>query len=90
MPAYGFNVGDNAMARSSSPSREERALFFNSSNARCSTLSKEKDTCYAACKDLEDYAIRATDGTIGHVTDFYFDDEAWVIRYLVVDTGTWL
>ncbi len=40
--------------------------------------------------DLEDYAIRATDGTIGHVKDFYFDDQAWVIRYLVVDTGTWL
>lgn len=40
--------------------------------------------------DLEGYAIRATDGTIGHVKDFYFDDEAWVIRYLVVDTGSWL
>ena len=41
-------------------------------------------------KDLEDYAIRATDGIIGHVKDFYFDDKAWVIRYLIVDTGTWL
>jgi uncharacterized protein YrrD len=41
-------------------------------------------------KNLEDYAIRATDGIIGHVKDFYFDDKAWVIRYLVVDTGTWL
>ena len=40
--------------------------------------------------DLEGYAIHATDGNIGHVTDFYFDDEAWVIRYLIVDTGTWL
>lgn len=40
--------------------------------------------------DLDDCTIRATDGTIGHVRDFYFDDEAWVIRYLVVDTGTWL
>jgi len=40
--------------------------------------------------DLEDYAIHATDGIIGHVKDFYFDDEAWVIRYLVVDTGSWL
>ena len=40
--------------------------------------------------DLEGYAIRASDGTIGHVTDFYFDDEAWVIRYLIVDTGNWL
>ena len=40
--------------------------------------------------DLEGYAIRASDGTIGHVKDFYFDDAAWVIRYLVVDTGGWL
>lgn len=40
--------------------------------------------------DLEDYAIRATDGAIGQVKDFYFDDEAWVIRYLIVETGTWL
>jgi hypothetical protein len=40
--------------------------------------------------DLQDYAIRATDGDIGHVTDFYFDDERWAVRYLVVETGTWL
>jgi hypothetical protein len=40
--------------------------------------------------DLESYAIGATDGPIGHVKDFYFDDDAWVIRYLVVETGTWL
>jgi len=40
--------------------------------------------------DLKGYAIHATDGNVGHVTDFYFDDEAWVIRYLVVDTGNWL
>jgi hypothetical protein len=41
-------------------------------------------------KDLEGYAIRATDGIIGRVEDFYFDDLAWTIRYLVVDTGSWL
>ena len=41
-------------------------------------------------KDLEHYAIGATDGQIGHVKDLYFDDDAWVIRYLVVETGTWL
>jgi len=41
-------------------------------------------------KDLEGYAIGATDGTIGHVKDFYFDDHKWVIRYLVVETGDWL
>ena len=40
--------------------------------------------------DLENYAIRAVDGTIGHVENFYFDDETWVIRYLAVETGNWL
>jgi len=41
-------------------------------------------------KDLEDYAVGAMDGIVGHVKDFYFDDKAWVIRYLVVNAGTWL
>ena len=41
-------------------------------------------------KDLRGYAILATDGVIGKVDDFYFDDEDWGIRYLVVDTGSWL
>jgi hypothetical protein len=40
--------------------------------------------------DLEGYVIGATDGPIGHVKDLYFDDRAWVVRYLVVDTGPWL
>ena len=41
-------------------------------------------------KYLENYTIRATDGEIGHVKDFYFDDDVWVVRYLVVNAGTWL
>ncbi len=40
--------------------------------------------------ELEGYAIRATDGLIGHITDLYFDDERWVVRYFVVETGSWL
>ncbi len=32
----------------------------------------------------------ATDGEIGKVKDFYFDDLTWTIRYLVVETGNWL
>ena len=34
--------------------------------------------------------LRATDGEIGHVRDFYFDDKNWNVRYLVADTGHWL
>ena len=38
-------------------------------------------------KDMEDYTIGATDGLIGRVRDYYFDDQAWVIRYLIVESG---
>lgn len=34
--------------------------------------------------------LRATDGEIGHVRDFYLDDKTWAVRYLVADTGGWL
>lgn len=34
--------------------------------------------------------LRATDGDIGHIKDFYFDDQNWAVRYVVVDTGWWL
>jgi hypothetical protein len=32
----------------------------------------------------------ASDGEIGHVKDFYFDDRNWAVRYVVADTGSWL
>src|ERR1700743_1459698 len=34
--------------------------------------------------------LEATDGVLGKVEDFYFDDATWTIRYLVVKTGSWL
>jgi uncharacterized protein YrrD len=34
--------------------------------------------------------LDATDGEIGKVEDFYFDDQTWTIRYLIVKTGNWL
>ena len=41
-------------------------------------------------EDLHGYTIHATDGDIGTVHAFFFDDKTWAMRYLVVDTGTWL
>jgi hypothetical protein len=41
-------------------------------------------------KHLRDFTIHATDGELGTVNDLYFDDVTWAIRYLIVDTGTWL
>jgi len=38
-------------------------------------------------KDLERYTVNATDGDIGRVANFLLDDERWIVRYLVVETG---
>jgi hypothetical protein len=36
------------------------------------------------------YAIAASDGLLGTISDFLFDDVGWSVRWLVVDTGNWL
>ena len=41
-------------------------------------------------KKLENLKLRALDGDIGKVREFYFDDKFWTVRYLVADTGGWL
>jgi uncharacterized protein YrrD len=41
-------------------------------------------------KQIQGRALHARDGVIGEVHDVYFDDEFWLVRYLVVETGAWL
>ena len=41
-------------------------------------------------KELRGFAVRATDGRFGTVSDIYFDDRTWRVRYCVVDSGRWL
>jgi hypothetical protein len=41
-------------------------------------------------KQLYGEKLGASDGEIDRAKDFYFDDEKWAIRYVVVDTGAWL
>jgi len=41
-------------------------------------------------KQLYGDKLGASDGDLGQVKDFYFDDQSWAVRYLVADTGAWL
>jgi hypothetical protein len=41
-------------------------------------------------KEMEGFSIKAIDGEIGKLHEFYFDDHTWTIRYIIVDTGSWL
>ncbi len=36
------------------------------------------------------YTIEASDGKVGSVSDFLFDDRSWTLRWLVINTGSWL
>lgn len=39
---------------------------------------------------LMGWRLSAKDGEIGKITDIYFDDRSWQIRYFIVETGNWL
>jgi sporulation protein YlmC with PRC-barrel domain len=39
---------------------------------------------------LKGYKIVGTDGEVGKVDDFFFEQDTWAIRHMVVKTGSWL
>src|ERR1700729_341642 len=47
-------------------------------------------TMLSLAQHLKGFKILATDGELGTVDEFYFDDDTWAIRYLTVSTGGWL
>ena len=57
-------------------------------SARAARLASP-DGALRSAAQVKGYAIHASDGSIGHVSDFVFDNETWAIRYLVVETRNW-
>lgn len=43
-----------------------------------------------SAKRILGHSLEAADGRIGRVADLDFDDQSWIVRYVVVDTGGWL
>lgn len=54
------------------------------------SIEDQGDNHLRSMKTVETYEVSARDGEIGRIADFVFDDEAWQIRYLTAETGTWL
>ncbi|MEO5686809.1 MAG: PRC-barrel domain-containing protein [Burkholderiaceae bacterium] len=67
------------------PTAEQLAIDKAARAARAASA----DGCLRSAAHVKGYDIHATDGNIGHVTDFLFDDETWALRYFVVDTRNW-
>lgn len=41
-------------------------------------------------KSLKGFKLLCPDGEIGKVKELFFNDQTWMVRYLVADTGGWL
>jgi len=67
------------------------AAFENDRQSKLSNkINATKTYMLRSIKQLYGEKLGTSDGEIGHVKDFYFDDQKWGVRYVVVDTGSWL
>jgi hypothetical protein len=53
-------------------------------------VRRSGDSNLRSINEVMGYAIAAIDDEIGEVQDFLVDREEWEVRYLLVDTGSWL
>lgn len=53
-------------------------------------LDADGDPNLRSLREVTEYDIEASDGSIGVVDDLLCDDDLWVVRYMVVDTRKWL
>ncbi|HXH21990.1 MAG TPA: PRC-barrel domain-containing protein [Dehalococcoidia bacterium] len=53
-------------------------------------VASQGDPNLHSAREVAGYKIGATDDSFGSVDDFLIDDEAWLIRYLVLDSGGFL
>lgn len=64
--------------------------LFESLATETSESENRADPHLRSTRHVTGYHIHATDGEIGHVTDFIINEENWAIESLVVDTRNWL
>jgi hypothetical protein len=62
---------------------------IEAANAMRERDQRAADVHLRSSSSVKGYDLQASDGSIGHVQDFVFDDASWTIRYLVVDTRNW-
>jgi len=54
-----------------------------------SMAKQSTDSHLRSSKEVANYYLEATDGEIGGVDGYVFDDEAWAVRYIEVATRNW-
>lgn len=81
----GFYAGGSAAAMDNVPIIDEKIM----KEADPGDKRSDDDLHLRSTKAIMGYHIHASDGDVGHVSDFILDDANWQIMYLVVDTHNW-
>lgn len=84
--------GDGLWPLRSMPAPELTPLRFTALRAPRSAAPGEEAVAALPLRsagELFDFEVHMEGGTLGQVQDVVFDDENWLIRYLVVDTRGW-
>lgn len=96
---YGWSPywGEGLIQGGSESSEPRRGgAFWQSHETQDSIIAAEArimstgDPHLRSARTVASHRIAASDGDVGHVADFLIEEANWIIRYLVVDTGTWL
>lgn len=82
----GFYAGGSVAAMDNVPIIDEKIKKEADPNDKRS----DDDLHLRSTKTIMGYHIHASDGDVGHVSDFIFDDANWQIKYLVIDTHNWV
>jgi hypothetical protein len=68
-----------------------RAAFVQTPAGTTMTARAVPDARFLfSSRDLRNFDIQATDGTIGDIEDFIVDDRSWSLRYLAIDASSWM
>ncbi|HUZ58468.1 MAG TPA: PRC-barrel domain-containing protein [Hanamia sp.] len=72
------------------PSKLYNSKVEDATSGNAVAEQENNDHHLRSTENVTGYKIHATDGEIGKVVDYIFDDSTWEIKYLVIESGTWL
>lgn len=88
-------IGENRLESSPDAQGVIHPVPDEPSVSELNVISGDEQGHLRSAREITGYRVFSDNGTvsrleIGHVEDFVIDDEAWQMRYLIVDTGAWL